>query len=449
MAHSIKISYSACHGCVNCIKSCPTEAIRVIAGSITIIKDICIDCGECLRACERKALGLDDDDWDLIRAHGSVDAVPDPTFFSQFGSFWHPYNAKTALAENGINLIVDDLEDAFDLSAFATARLIDGMSQDQLPLISVYCPSVVRLIQLEYPELLTRLIPVDNPIDIAAEMWRQRTKSFAPLTLFSPCPAKITMVRDPVARQPSSIQHTVSVKKVVHTLMASGVKVSSDSSKDSSDSRFFATWAMRGGESRHIAKMAKRDLTVIAVSGLRNTMDLLEQLELGRLRGVDFVECRTCDLGCFGGVAVPESRFLAHLKYRNITTNVNVTPEREEEIALIYEKEKLWKRAEPIPSRQRLPLSNDLGEAMSRLKQMKAIFAELPHIDCGACGRPSCKAMAEDVAREQGGITDCIFKLREDIASLAGQIISLADLPPNTLKRIQPTKNIKVNAQRG
>ncbi|MDR0649562.1 MAG: Fe-S cluster protein [Synergistaceae bacterium] len=449
MAHSIRISYSACHGCVNCIKSCPTEAIRVIAGSITIIKDLCVDCGECLRACDRKALGIDDDDWDLIRAHGNVAAIPDPTFFAQFGSYWYPELAKEALSQNGIDLLVEDIEDAFDLSAYAAARTIERMSKDQLPVISTYCPAVVRLIQLEYPELLSRLIVVENPLEIAAEMWRKRTKSFAPLTLIVPCPAKITMVRDPVGRQPSPIQHIVSMRKVVHALMASGVKVSSDTPRGKSDTKRFAEWASRGGESRHITRFASKDLRVIAVSGLRNTMDLLEQLELGRLRGVDFVECRTCDIGCFGGVAAPESRFLAHMKHRDIETNWQLSPDRQDHLKSMFENEKLWRLSEPIPSRQRLPLSSDLPEAMNRLKQMKAIFAELPHIDCGACGRPSCKAMAEDVAREQGEITDCIFKLREDISSLANQIISLADLQPNALKRIQPGKSIKVNAQRG
>ena len=164
MAHSIKVSYPACHGCVNCIKSCPTEAIRVIDGTITIIRDLCVDCGECLRACERKALGLDDDDWDLIKAHGTVQAIPDPTFFAQFGHFWYPDDAKAALINSGIDLVVEDLEDAFDLSAYATARIIESLTQDQLPVISTYCPSIIRLIQLQFPELLTRLLPIENKI---------------------------------------------------------------------------------------------------------------------------------------------------------------------------------------------------------------------------------------------------------------------------------------------
>ncbi len=435
MAHSIRISYSACHGCVNCIKSCPTEAIRVIDGSITIIKDLCIDCGECLRACERKALGLDDDDWDLIRAHGTVEALPDPTFFAQFGSFWSPDLAKTALSAWGIDLLVEDMEDAFDLSAYATARIIESLSREQLPVISVYCPAAVRLIQLQFPELLSRLLPVENPLDIAAELWRKRTKSYAPMTLFAPCPAKITLIRDPLGREPSAIQHVVSLRKVVHTLMASGAKVTTSQESPTRCMWRFAAWSMRGGESKHVSKFAKRDITVLAVSGLRNTIDLLQQIELGRIKGVDFVECRTCDLGCVGGVAVPESRFLSNVRNRNIEIDWALTPQKEEELAALHAVEKTWKTRDAIPSKQRLPLSDDLTEAMSRMKQMKAIFAELPHIDCGACGRPSCKAMAEDIVREQGEITDCVFKLREGIVSLANQIVSLADLQPHTLKK--------------
>ena len=435
MAHSLRISYSACHGCVNCIKSCPTEALRVIDGSITIIKDLCVDCGECMRACERKALGLDDDDWDLIRAHGTVEALPDPTFFAQFGSFWLPDLAKKALGAWGVDLLIDEMETAFDLSAYASSRIIQNLSQEQLPLISVYCPAVVRLIQLQFPELLSRMLPIENPLDIAAELWRKRTKSYAPVTLFTPCPAKITLIRDPLGREPSALQHVVSLRKVVHTLMASGAKVTASQEARLRHMWRFAAWSMRGGESKHVSRFAGRDITVLAVSGLRNTIDLLQQIELGRLKGVDFVECRTCDLGCVGGVAVPESRFLLNVRNRNIDIDWTLTPKKEEELAALYAVEKNWKTRDAIPSKQRVPLSNDLSEAMSRMKQMKAIFAELPHIDCGACGRPSCMAMSEDIVREQGEITDCIFKLREGIVSLANQIVSLADLQPHTIKK--------------
>ena len=82
-------------------------------------------------------------------------------------------------------------------------------------------------------------------------------------------------------------------------------------------------------------------------------------------------------------------------------------------------------------TKQRLPLSSDLGEAMAKLKEMNAIYAELPHIDCGSCGRPSCRAMAEDIVRGKGEMTDCIFKLRDRIHDLSKEISELSGKVPH------------------
>jgi Na+-translocating ferredoxin:NAD+ oxidoreductase RNF subunit RnfB len=72
---------------------------------------------------------------------------------------------------------------------------------------------------------------------------------------------------------------------------------------------------------------------------------------------------------------------------------------------------------------------------MVRLREMNQIYAELPHIDCGSCGRPSCKALAEDVVRGNGEATDCIFKLRERIYELAREVAELSSRPPHAFNR--------------
>ena len=45
--HSVRLDESLCKGCINCIKRCPTEAIRVRGGKASINNKFCIDCGEC------------------------------------------------------------------------------------------------------------------------------------------------------------------------------------------------------------------------------------------------------------------------------------------------------------------------------------------------------------------------------------------------------------------
>lgn len=436
MINSIKIAKDACQGCVNCIRGCPTEAIRVVGGEINIIPELCIDCGECLRACGRKALGIYEDDWNRIKESSRATVIADPVFFSQFSHYVQPEQLEEVLQSLGINVLIDEAEDAFDLSAYATAQLLNRAPKETLPLISVYCPSVLRLIQFRFPELLSRVVPIHSPLEMMADLWKMRTNSDAPLTLLAPCPAKITMIRDPQGRKKSPIDYAVTVRRVARSIMAAGnlsTENHAPAKARKNDNRWIA-WARRAGESRHIQAFSEKKLTILAVSGMRNTIDLLQELELGRLRGVDFVECRVCDTGCVGGIGTAESRFLAGLRLNNIEPNWTITPQeiaRDEEL---YSMD-FWSITDEYQTRPRMPLSDNVADAMLKLQQMKEVYSGLPHIDCGACGRPSCQAMAEEIVRGHGSITDCVFKLREGIASLANRIVALSEAEPHTFKR--------------
>ena len=47
--HSVRLDASLCKGCINCIKRCPTEAIRVRGGKAIIAPARCIRCAACSR----------------------------------------------------------------------------------------------------------------------------------------------------------------------------------------------------------------------------------------------------------------------------------------------------------------------------------------------------------------------------------------------------------------
>lgn len=429
----IKVTKDACQGCVNCIRSCPTEAIRVVDGEISILSELCIDCGECLRSCGRNALSVHEDDWNRIKVSSRAAVIADPVFFTQFSHLAQPEILEEVLASLDIKVLIDEIQDAFDLSAYATAQLLERSQKEMLPLISVYCPAVLRLIQLKFPELLPRVVHVETPLEMAADLWRTRTSSEAQLTLLSPCPAKITMRRAPQGRDHSAINNGVTVRRVARSIMAAGDVNPGGEAGEVRNNRWIS-WARRGGESKHVQSFSGKKLTVLAVSGIRNTLDLLQELELGRLRGVDFVECRVCDTGCVGGMGNADSRFLANLRINNLSINWEISDAERKRAEKLYAMD-IWPMNKELEPRPRMPLSHNVADAMLKLRQMNEIYRGLPHIDCGSCGRPSCQAMAEEIVRGRGSVTDCIFKLREGIASLANKIVVLSESQLHTLKR--------------
>lgn len=429
----IKVQLSACRGCARCIKVCPTEAMRVLDGKVMIIPELCVDCGECIRKCEDRAILINEDNWRLLASQDSTLIAADPAFYVQTRGYNCPEVFSSRLKEAGLEDITPWTSLAFDVTAYAIAKEIEKRGPEGLPLISTYCPSVIRLIQINYPELVGRFVSVDSPLETAVSLWREDTGRGDDVTLIAPCPAKVALVRSPEGRSKSSMKYAVSIQNVVRDLLAGGVEVDQPVEPCGGDLRYLL-WSLRGGESKHVAAFCDRPIRTISVAGLRNTMDLLRELELGRLEGVDYIECRACDLGCIGGVGNLESRFLTHLRLDHIDVEWTMTDQESEAVNRWYESG-IWKLSAPLKARQRLPLDQDLGQAMVRLREMNQIYAELPHIDCGSCGRPSCKALAEDVVRGNGEPTDCIFKLRERIYELAQEVAELSSRSPHAFNR--------------
>lgn len=77
-----------------------------------------------------------------------------------------------------------------------------------------------------------------------------------------------------------------------------------------------------------------------------------------------------------------------------------------------------------------LKLDDDMAEAIRKMVKMEEILASLPGLDCGSCGAPNCQALAEDVVRGLANEMDCVFKLRERVAELAGEMMELAKKAP-------------------
>ena len=81
--HSVKLDWERCVGCTNCVKRCPTDAIRVQDGKARILRELCIDCGQCIYICPHHAKSAVVDQLEQAHRFRYTSALPDP-------SLWRP-----------------------------------------------------------------------------------------------------------------------------------------------------------------------------------------------------------------------------------------------------------------------------------------------------------------------------------------------------------------------
>ncbi len=421
MPHGINISGESCQGCVNCIKACPTEAMRVIRGKLKIIQERCISCGECLRICRHRAISLKETEWDSVVGKRPTLLVTDPALCTQFSWSPDPSILQDILRDMGFDPLFRETALAFDLAAMAQARVIENDDSREFPMISTYCPSVVRLIQIRFPELIPNLSPVESPLETCIDIWRAHHNRYdIPSTLAVPCPARIAMVKNPLGRETSSVDHVISTARVAREILSRNYSPAKAEGAQAPDSRW-VSWAASGGETRHLRMFETRPLRTLAVSGMRNVIGILQDIELRRLKGVDYIEARMCDMGCIGGIANAESSFLSQLKIENRGFSTEMSQEEAVVIEEMYSAG-IWRMQAPIRPIEQMPLGSDMAKAMEKLSELQSVYAELPHLDCGTCGRPTCRVMAEDIVRGEASLDDCIFRLRKKMGNLSKEL---------------------------
>lgn len=223
--HSVRLDESLCKGCINCIKRCPTEAIRVRGGKAIINKKFCIDCGECIRVCPHHAKLATYDKLDVMRQYEYTVALPAPSLYSQFNNLDDSNIVLNALLRMGFDAVYE-VSAAAELVSEATRRYISE-HESQMPFISTACPSVVRLIRVRFPNLIPHLLPLNPPVEVAAILAAEKAMKDSGLPrekigimFISPCPSKVTYVRAPLGTEKSQVDQVLAIKDVYPKLLA-------------------------------------------------------------------------------------------------------------------------------------------------------------------------------------------------------------------------------------
>lgn len=418
--NSVHLSEDLCKGCINCIKRCPTEAIRVHNGKAVIKKEFCIDCGECIRICVNHAKKATYDPVDMIHNYKYKVALPAPSLYAQANNL------------DDVNIVLNALklcgfDDVFEVSGAAeivsslTRKYIDE-NQDKWPIISTACPTVTRLIRVKFPNLLEHLLPVKPPMEIAAALARKRAIERTGLKsedigifFISPCPAKVTSVRSPLGYEKSDVDGVLAMKNIYPELIN---KMSVVAEKDELEDLIISgkigiSWGSSDGESSGLLIDS-----YLAADGIENVMKVLEELEDQKISGLKFIELNACPGGCVGGVLTVENPYVAKSKLKKLRRYMPVTANHMEinEADMYFDSEIEY---EPVYT-----FGSNVVDNISKMMHVEELCKKFPGLDCGSCGAPSCKALAEDIVRGQAKEKDCIHVLRQFINRFSDEINS-------------------------
>ena len=431
--HSVTLDKGKCVGCTNCLKRCPTEAIRIRGGRARIVDEMCIDCGECIRVCQHHAKVPVTDPLSSINRFKYRIALPAPSLYGQFKNLTNISSIPFGLKQMGFNEVFDVARGA-DIVSVAVKKRLEEPDCPR-PLISSACPAVVRLIQIRFPELIDNIVDVRSPMEVAATIARREfceKNNVAPEEVgcffITPCAAKVTAIRKPLGHVKSAIDGAISMLEIYGLLSGqlrrAAVKDCTDSSSMQPCTGLGIGWARSGGECTALHK----DET-LAVDGIDNVNKVLEAIENDRLPELRFFEGLACDQGCIGGPMVFENPFIARNRIRQL---VSALPRvRPEETVSDAELEKLADEMRfdaPIESVDSLRLDTDFRQALSKMDRIEEIRKKLPGLDCGSCGSPTCQALAEDIVGGYAREMDCLFLLKEQVSLMAKKMVEISEL---------------------
>lgn len=406
--HSVALDASKCKGCTTCLKHCPTEAIRIKEGKAVINPKRCIDCGQCIRICPHNAKKPVYSSIDRMDAYKYRIALPAPALYGQFEELDDVDYVLSGLKAVGFDDVFEVAQAAEQISGYTRVYLKNDMVKK--PVISSACPTVVRLICMRFPSLKEHIMPLLPPVEIGAMLARRKARALHPeladedigVFFISPCPAKASYVFNAAGGTKSNIDEVIAISDVYFMLL-NVMKRGSAPEPISNAGKIGVGWASTGGEASAIFNEK-----YLAADGIDNVIRVLDMIETGNMPQLEFIELNACPAGCVGGVMAVENPYIAQARLLTLKRYMPVSQNNIVEDHYIPENYVMGQMPtyEPISR-----LSANIGESIRLMSDIQRMREQLPGIDCGACGAPTCRAFAEDIVRGSGQtMADCIIR---------------------------------------
>lgn len=315
-AFNLELKDSECVYCGQCVLTCPTGALRE-RSALKHVWAAIHDPGKKVIA--------------LVSPAAKIDFLPK----SESSLIEFEGQIIAALKRLGFDYVFD-LSLANDIYQKELAKeLLKSKKEGRGALISSFCPSVVKLIEQSYPELVPNLSQIKSPQQIAGALIKRefsQTNGFNPEALFVVAIRPCTAAKYEAARLEMSsdglrdVDAVLTTRELLRMLQTAGVEYESLTTEDANNpfinaKPFLGVLEVTGGLATTIGAGTKEGLEKELLSAkeyLEKTVKINDELihclacdnlgkankllsDKAKLEKLDLVEVHACPGGCLGG----------------------------------------------------------------------------------------------------------------------------------------------------
>lgn len=390
-----------CKSCLKCVRNCPTKSIRFENNHPYIVEEECIHCGNCYLCCPQSAKEIRSD-LDLVKSWLSAKEEVVISIAPSYQVIWDNYaKLKQNLYKLGFSAVEETARGASVVSAQYGALMHEKKMNN---IIETCCPTVVEMIEKEYPELVSCLAPVASPMIVHGRMLKKKYPN-AKIVFLSPCIAKQHEVMD--ERFSDAVDAVISMPDMDEWIMNSNESISYEMDEEENIARIYP---ISGGIIKTIDDF--NGYKSLVVDGIRRCRAVLESIKNGHLNGY-FFELNACEGGCLGGpylLAYKDNEWLAQSRISEYENGTKIKADKAEFTSAQF-KDKSVKK--PVFSEYQI---HEVLCSMGKADRSK-------RLDCGACGYDTCRAKAIAVLEGKSDPKHCLPYALENAQSVSNLVI--------------------------
>ncbi len=394
-----------CQDCYKCVRNCPVKAIKVDAGSATVITELCILCGGCVEVCPSGAKKVRDDLGrvkQLLKLKEKVIASLAPSFISEFRNV-KPEVIISALKKLGFYGISETAIGAQEVSANTAELLTKGTGKVY---ISSACPTVVEYIKKYQPDNSDKVTGFLSPVLSQCKLLKQIYGNEIGIVLISPCIAK----KKEAENHPELLDAAITfedLKRWMNEAELDLAEINFDETEKfiPEQAKEGALYPIDGGMIAGI----KSNLTVtnnsfMNFSGITNISNALQDLSELKLDNNLFLELLACEGGCVNGPksSNKSSTVLKRQQVINFAEYPSTEIPRKPRISILDEINITAIETRSYTEKQILEVLKEIGKHEKK-----------DELNCAGCGYNTCREFAISLLDDKSEKTMCVSYMRQ------------------------------------